>query len=330
MNITDFKTVRDLVNYMSSLDEKSKKIVMGKFFTYKYTKTGEYENENYEDYDEHVNYLKRFKKSSYDKFYDAKINLYKFYNEENLKECKKEITKAVNAFITPSKSSYNKSVKEGWPDTVSFFRDITSCLYFINTYAPVELKDEYIYKIVSLFEKTTNSDITYKFDEKIKFYNDNYAQTEKENEYINNYKSEIRKHKYTVLSDYTDSSTEVFWFDNSKFDSIESILEWIWKKGNNKYLCFDKTYYNIDNIIRNFMENGKVIGIGPTGYYYVNDKLDDNNMIPKVGFADELPESIYEYSNYEKKFYYRGTINDEGNGVYRYYDSLWMTYNKAQ
>lgn len=144
---------------------------------------------------------------------------------------------------------------------------------------------------------------------------------------IEELKEERKKHKYTILGGFGEGQGNIFFFDNSKFESFEDIMNSkpIEQDHNDKIGCeyLKWTGYTENSLLRRVLTfKDKIPGCFLCSGYFTFDNKDKDNIIPKFGFTDEIPNKIYKYSEYDQKFFYRGKLRETDYG-YSFFDSLW-------
>lgn len=147
---------------------------------------------------------------------------------------------------------------------------------------------------------------------------------------IDELKEERKKHKYTIIGGSKENAgaIHIYIFDNSKFETVDEIMESKpMKQDNDEHIgChfLGWTDYDGDKLLR------KIVAMSKTGVrgcylcsgFYTYDNKDKDNVIPQFGFIDEVPKKVYKYSGYDQKFFYRGKFREEDYG-YSFFDSLW-------
>lgn len=143
---------------------------------------------------------------------------------------------------------------------------------------------------------------------------------------IEELKEERKKHKYTILGGFNEGQGIIYFFDNSKFESFDDIInskpiEQDHGKVGCEYLKW--TNYDADKLLRKVLSfKDGIPGCFLCSGFFTFDNKDKDNIIPKFGFIDEVPKKIYKYSGYDQKFFYRGKPNQKDFG-YSFFDSLW-------
>lgn len=223
--------------------------------------------------------------------------------------------------------------KYGYDDYEFLIVALAGCADYIDNYSRFQQKDadKYIGKLANKFNKIFGVDVDgytkiskeyNKLKIRIKDAVDLEAKTV---ESIKDIKDEFKNHKYTIFAKAHNTAACMLVVDNSKYENLDNAFNSTVAKEGSAGSPLEK--YNLENILRDLVKDGKVpsLYLCSGNYCWGEDK---DNKIPLFGYLDNIPsDEIYEYSNYDNKFYYKGKLNDKQT-YYKWYDNLWTVHKK--
>jgi hypothetical protein len=154
------------------------------------------------------------------------------------------------------------------------------------------------------------------------------AQTEHNNrlQQTNAWIEEILMHRYLILGNYHTTHWQVKWIDLNEFNvTNEKELNEIYDKYNFGPEGTELKGDTIRDALFGFAtRSGDMPSVkANSGYIYTKKELNDGNLVPMIGFTDEVPKELYYYSDYDNKFYGPFEVRNKEKGVFNIYHTLW-------